>query len=106
MPKKFRLGRHYKNGERKKRAAKQALLSAATVTPSELVISIPLNIYYETPVYSQDALKMRLQTMNGIPNGNTDCLIMCILMEVWMCAHQVSVYTVYMCTLCYRVESN
>lgn len=73
MPKKFRLGRHVKNEERKKRAAKQVLKSAERVVPTDseyLVVSISLKTYYETPAHTLETLKRRLEAMDGVPNGN------------------------------------
>ena len=68
MPKKFRLGRHYKNGERKKRAAKaQAAVSPVSET---LVISLPLRLFTETAVSSPDILERRLNATSAIPSGN------------------------------------
>ena len=54
MPKKFKLGRHYKNGERKKRAAKAH--AAASPVSETLVISLPLGLFTETAVSSPDIL--------------------------------------------------
>ena len=68
MPKKFRLGRHYKNGERKKRAAKEQ--AAASPVSETLVISLPLRLFTETAVSSPDILERRLIATSAIPSGN------------------------------------
>ena len=66
MPKKFKLGRHYKNGERKKRAAKAH--AAASPVSETLVISLPLGLFTETS--SPDILERRLKATSVIPSGN------------------------------------
>ena len=66
MPKKFKLGRHYKNGERKKRAAKAH--AAASPVSETLVISLPLGLFTETS--SPDILERRLKATSAIPSGN------------------------------------
>ena len=68
MPKKIRLGRHYKNEERKKRAAKAH--AAASAVSETLVISFPLQLFTETSVSSPDILERRLKATSAIPSGN------------------------------------
>ena len=68
MPKKFKLGRHYKNGERKKCAAKAH--AAASPVSETLVISLPLGLFTETAVSSPDILERRLKATRAIPSGN------------------------------------
>ena len=67
MPQKFRLGRHYKNGERKKRAAKAQ--AAASPVSETLVISLPLRLFTETAVSSPDILERRLNATGAITSG-------------------------------------
>ena len=73
MPKKFRLGRHYKNGERKKRAAEAQ--AAASPVSETLVISL---LFTETAVSSPDILERRLNATSAIPSGNAYCV--CIVL--------------------------
>ena len=68
MPKKFKLGRQYKNGARKKRAAKAH--AAASPVSDRLVITLPLGLFTVTAVCSPDILERRLKATSAIPSGN------------------------------------
>ena len=69
MPRKFRLGRHHKNEERKKYAAKLPLLEQSS-NQENLVVSISLQVFTNAPVDSPESLKRRVQATGGIPTGN------------------------------------
>ena len=66
MPRKFRLGRHHKNEERKKYAANLPLLNKSS-NKEYLVVSISLQLLTNAPVDSPETLKRRLQATGGIP---------------------------------------
>ena len=75
MPKKFRLGRHYKNGERKKRTAKAQ--AAASPVSETLVISLPLRLFTETAVSSPE---VKAECSSAIPSGNA-CFVRIVLIS-------------------------
>ena len=66
MPRKFRLGRHQKNEERKKYAANLPLLDKSS-NKQNLVVSISLQVFTNAPVDSPESLKRRPQATGGIP---------------------------------------
>ena len=94
MPKKFRRGRHYKNEERKKRAARLAAAQSACDSIS-LVVSLPLQAFTEAPVSSLEMLVRRLKAISGLPRGkyNIDNF-MCFCIQVSINLHN------YMCYVC------
>ena len=49
MPRKFKLGRHHQNGERKKQAAKR---HALLLSPTPLTVALPLSSFTESPCSS------------------------------------------------------
>lgn len=76
MPRKFRLGRHGKNEERKKYAAKLPLLDQFS-NKENVVVSISLQVLTNAPVDSPESLKRRLQATGGIPTGNDNSCTFC-----------------------------
>ena len=72
MPRKFKLGRHYKNEERKKRAERRQaeVTEEASVAESEtLVVSLPLSVFIEAPLCDPKALGSRLEASHSVPLG-------------------------------------
>ena len=64
MPKKFRLERHRKNEDRKKRDERRVRSPAET-----LVVSLSLNVYCGSPVDSVEILRNRLNAVGDLPSG-------------------------------------
>ena len=71
MPRKFKLGRHQKNGERKKQTAKRP---AVLLSPTPLTVSLPLSSFTESPCSSLQSLGRRITDIGGQPNGQLGAL--------------------------------
>ena len=71
MPRKFRLGRHYKNEERKKRAKKMQANIDATEIAEMFVVSLPLSLFTKSAVGSSKARESRLEASSGVPHGKS-----------------------------------
>ena len=70
MPRKFKLGRHYKNEERKKRAERrQAEVTEEASVAETLVVSLPLSVFIEAPLCDPKALGSRLEASHSVPLG-------------------------------------
>jgi len=70
MPRKFKLGRHYKNEERKKRAERrQAEVTEEASVAETLVVSLPLSVFIEAPLGDPKALRSRLEVSRSVPLG-------------------------------------
>ena len=68
MPKKFCLGRHNKNEERKKHVARLAAAQSACNSIS-LMVSLPLQAFTEAPISNIEMLVRRLKAISGLPSG-------------------------------------
>jgi len=70
MPRSFKLGRHYKNEERKKRAERrQAEVTEEASVAETLVVSLPLSVFIEAPLGDPKALRSRLEVSRSVPLG-------------------------------------
>ena len=78
MPRKFRLGRHYKNERVKKRQSALSTLSSTSCavarqshpsTPTSLIVSLPLQVFTNSPVSSVSTLGDQLKALDLIPSG-------------------------------------
>ena len=74
---KFRLGRHRKNEERKRKLNKEA----CKLTICSLVVSLPLGLYMNMTVCSLKSLSARLEKSSSLPPSwflaSTDPLVLC-----------------------------
>ena len=68
MGRKFRLGRHRKNEERKKLLAESAQLGSCLAEP--LVVSLPVQYFMSVPVPSLSVLRQRIQALDVLPQGH------------------------------------
>ena len=87
----MKLGRHHKNGERKRQAAKG---HAQLLSPTPLMVSLPLSSFTESTCSSLQSLGRRLTDIGGQANGQLEALC-----HAHTCTTCIVFYAYTMCML-------